>query len=172
MTPKNTYRLCMIALCVAVISILAQFSIPLPFGVPLTLQNFGIILTAILLGKKDGTIAVCVYLILGLTGLPVFSNFRSGIHVLFSPTGGYLIGYPIMSYLIGYGSDQNKKKFFFLGYLLDYLLGLLMFCYLTSSTITTGLFICVIPFLPTDILKALLAYTTAHQIKKRLQSFL
>lgn len=172
MAKKNTSKLCMIALCVAVISILAQFSIPLPFGVPLSLQNFGILLTIILLGKKDSTIAVIIYLLLGLIGLPVFSNFRSGIQVFLSPTGGYLIGYPFMSYLIGYGIEHNRKSFFFIGYLIDYLFGLLFFCHLTASSITTGLFMCIIPFFPTDIIKTILAYTIGIQIKKRLQSFL
>lgn len=165
--------ICMIALFTAVISIMAQFSIPLPFGVPLSLQNFAIALTAILLGSQYGTLSIIIYLALGVIGLPVFANFRSGLQSIFSPAGGFLLGYPLMAYLIGIGSKYHYKKsifinFIFLGYLMDYLVGLVVFCLITSTDIKTGIITCILPFLPAELIKASLAGTLGLQLKKKL----
>ena len=60
-------------------AILAQISIPLPGGVPLTLQTFAVSLAGILLGSKKGFISILVYVLMGAIGLPVFSGFSGGI---------------------------------------------------------------------------------------------
>lgn len=163
----------MIALCTAVISILAQFSIPLPFGVPLSLQNFAAALAAVLLGRKYGTFSIIVYLLIGLIGIPVFANFRSGPAVFVSPTGGFLLGYPLMTYLIGLGAEHRSKKgffpfFFILGMLADYFTGLIVFCMVTSTDIYTGITACILPFLPADCIKGILAGILGFKLKQRL----
>ncbi|MGQ4823869.1 biotin transporter BioY, partial [Enterococcus faecalis] len=85
----------------AIISVLSQMTIP--FGlVPLTGQTFAIGLTATFLGRKLGLISVGVYLLLGLIGLPVFSGMTGGIAVLFGPTGGYLIGFLLQTWITGW----------------------------------------------------------------------
>ena len=85
----------------AIISVLSQMTIP--FGlVPLTGQTFAIGLTATFLGRKLGLISVVVYLLLGLIGLPVFSGMTGGIAVLFGPTGGYLIGFLLQTWITGW----------------------------------------------------------------------
>ncbi|MDR0921652.1 MAG: biotin transporter BioY [Lactobacillales bacterium] len=88
------------ALFAAVISVLAQFTIPLPL-VPLTLQTFAVGLTVTIIGKKSGTYAVLIYLLIGMLGVPVFAGGASGIGVLFGPTGGYLLGFLLNTLVTG-----------------------------------------------------------------------
>ncbi|KAF1297875.1 BioY family transporter [Enterococcus sp. JM4C] len=76
----------------AIIAVLSQFTIPLGL-IPLTGQTLAVGLTATLLGKRTGTYAILIYLLLGLVGLPVFAGMTSGFGVLFGTTGGYLIGF-------------------------------------------------------------------------------
>ncbi len=170
---SNIYNICMISIFTAVISIMAQFSIPLPFGVPISLQNFAVTLTAILLGRKNGTIAVLIYLLIGMIGIPVFTNFRSGLQTFVSPTGGFLISYPIMTYLIGFGVKKRQNNsylplFMMLGYLINYICGVLVFCLVTTTNIKTGLAACVLPFLPADIIKSILAGILGLKLRKKI----
>lgn len=176
---KNTsiQTLCMTALFTAVISILAQFSIPLPFGVPLSLQNFAAALTAILLGRRYGTLSIITYLIIGMIGLPVFANFRSGLAAFVSPTGGFLLGYPFMVYLIGFGMEHREKKgiyplFLILGFLTDYLFGLVVFSLVTGTDFSAGITTCILPFLPADLIKGILVSILGIRLKKQLSVYL
>ena len=79
----------------AVISILAQFTIP--FGpIPLTLQTFAVGFVVTILGKKTGTIAVAMYRLMGMIGLPVLAGGSAGIAHYFGPTGGFLVGFILL----------------------------------------------------------------------------
>lgn len=82
--------LCSIALCTAVIAVMAQISIPMPLGVPMTMQTFAITLAAVILGAKKGSIAALVYILLGAVGLPVLAGFTGGIQYFAGPTGDSL----------------------------------------------------------------------------------
>ncbi|MSR97571.1 biotin transporter BioY [Arthrobacter sp. BL-252-APC-1A] len=86
-------------------ALVAAFSllpgIPLPVGVPITLQTLAVILTGMVLGPGRGTAAVGLYLVAGLAGLPVFSGFRSGIGVLAGPSAGYLLAFPLAALVVG-----------------------------------------------------------------------
>lgn len=93
--------ICMIGVLTAVIVIMAQIAIPMPLGVPMTMQTFAVTLAAIILGPKNSAVASIVYLLLGAVGLPVFSNFTGGFSRLAGPTGGFLLSFPIMAYIIG-----------------------------------------------------------------------
>ena len=73
----NVREMCYVAMFTAVISILAQISIPLPLGVPLTMQTFAITLAAVVLGAKYSTYSTIIYLLLGAIGVPVLANFSS-----------------------------------------------------------------------------------------------
>ncbi len=70
-------------------------------GVPLTLQTFAIVLTGLVLGAWRALAAVVLYLAMGLMGLPVFANHASGLAVLTGPTGGYLIGMAAAALVVG-----------------------------------------------------------------------
>lgn len=166
--------ICMIALCTAVIAIMAQISIPMPLGVPMTMQTFAITLAAVVLGSKKGCISSLIYVLLGMIGIPVFAGFSGGIQHIVGPTGGFLISFPIMAYIIGLGVDKLKgvKGGFVLciiaGTIVNYIIGVFMFCILTGSSVTIGFTACVLPFIPTAIIKAVLAAIIGLQIRKRL----
>ena len=88
-TNFKTLDLCMIGVVTAVIVIMAQISIPMPLGVPMTMQTFAITLAGIILGSKKGAVASLIYVLLGAVGVPVFANFSGGYQLLVGPTGFY-----------------------------------------------------------------------------------
>ena len=97
-TSKFSVRdICYAGLFAAVIAVMAQISIPMPLGVPMTMQTFAITLAAVVLGSKLSAIATLVYLLLGAVGVPVLANFSGGIDKFVGPTGGFLISFPINS---------------------------------------------------------------------------
>lgn len=81
----------------------AILSLPIPGAeVPVSMQTLAVILAGALLGHVRGGAAVGLYLIAGAIGLPVFAEGRSGVDVLFGPTGGFLFGFLIAGMLSGY----------------------------------------------------------------------
>lgn len=167
-------EMCYIAMFTAVIAILAQISIPLPLGVPMTMQTFAITLAAVVLGAKFSTYSTLIYLLLGAVGVPVLANFSAGLDKFVGPTGGFLISFPIMAFIIGYGAEHKDMfkgayvVFLIVGTVVNYVIGVAMFCVLTKSSVATGISACVIPFIPTAIIKAVLASYVGFLIKKRL----
>ena len=91
------------------IGLLAQVSVPIPFSpVPITGQTIGVVLAGSLLGSRNGTLCIVLYLMEGSLGLPVFANMKAGAHVLFGPTGGYLCGFIIAAFLMGYSKEKQS----------------------------------------------------------------
>ncbi|GAA3823067.1 biotin transporter BioY [Cellulomonas soli] len=76
--------------------------IPTPSGVPITLQTFAVILAGLVLGARRGTLAVLLYLAVGLAGLPVFAGGTGGTAVLAGPSVGYLLAFPFAAALAGF----------------------------------------------------------------------
>ena len=171
---SSAQNICIIALMAAITAILAQISIPMPMGVPLTMQTFAVTLAGVLLGSKRGGMAILVYVLLGAVGAPVFAGFSGGIQNLVGPTGGFIISFPIMAYVIGLGVEmRNKKKGMFvsmiiLGTVLNYVIGVIMFVLVMDSTVMTALTACVFPFIPTAVIKAVAAAVVGLQMRKRL----
>ena len=165
--------ICQVALAAAMISVLSLVSIPLPFGVPITLQTMVVCLAGIVLGQKKGTAAVAVYLALGAAGLPVFSGMSGGFARLLGATGGFLWGFPAMASLAGLGASNGKKWGIVLGLiaaiLVDYSLGLAQFMLVTGSSMQAGLMACVIPFLPIEAAKAVATGILGYRLRGRLQ---
>ncbi|MBO5520395.1 MAG: biotin transporter BioY [Eubacterium sp.] len=165
--------ICLIGMFTALIVVCSQLSIPMPAGVPMTLQTFIIPLAGIVLGAKRGTIATCIYLLLGAVGLPVFAGFSGGIGILFGMTGGFLLSFPLMALCAGLGSrHDNKVKTaagLIIGAVLNYLVGMIMFAALTDSSMGYAFTACVLPFIPTAIIKIVLAEVIGLQMKKLLR---
>jgi biotin transport system substrate-specific component len=91
-----------VALMAALTAVAAQLAIPLPFSsVPFTLQVLAVILSGLLLGSRYGALAQAIYVLLGAVGLPVFAQFHAGLGVVFGPTGGYLLSYPLAAAVAG-----------------------------------------------------------------------
>ena len=90
----------------------AQVVIPLPFTpVPVTGQTFAVLLTGALLGSRLGALAMIAYLVEGAAGLPFFRGGSGGAHyLLFSPTTGYLLAYPVAAFVTGLLSERGWDK--------------------------------------------------------------
>ena len=103
MTEKKikTLDLVLIALFAAITSVLSQIAIPMPTGVPVTLQTFAVALCGYFLGAGKGAAALSVYLLIGAVGVPVYSGFKGGFQVLLGPTGGFIFGFIAMAFLCG-----------------------------------------------------------------------
>ena len=101
-------RLARIALFTALTAVCAQISIPLPGGVPITLQTLAVMLCAIVL-RFDGVFSLAAYVILGLVGVPVFSKFGATAS-LFSPSGGYIVGFLPMAAIIAAVCEFADKR--------------------------------------------------------------
>ena len=162
--PKSAFTVketCYAGLFAAVIAIMAQISIPMPGGVPMTMQTFAVTLAAIVLGAKLSTVSTVIYLILGAAGVPVLA-------------GGFLISFPLMAFVIGWGVEHRKAfpgafvVALVAGTVLNYVVGVAMFCALTQSTLAAGITACVLPFIPTAIIKAILASVVGFAVRKRL----
>src|SRR6476660_9690166 len=95
------------------VALCAHVTVPLPFTpVPLTLQNFGVLLVGLMLGSRRGFAALALYLAEGAVGLPVFNpTGPGGIAQLFGPTGGFLMVYPFVAFLAGYIFERGTKSF-------------------------------------------------------------
>ena len=156
--------ICYAGLFAAVIAVMAQISIPMPLGVPMTMQTFAITLAAVVLGSKLSAIATLVYLALGAVGVPVLANF----------SGGFDISFPLMAYIIGLGvehRDAFKGAFVtavIVGTVVNYVVGVAMFVVVAHSTIAVGITACVLPFIPTAIIKAVLACAIGLNLRKRI----
>jgi biotin transport system substrate-specific component len=86
------------------LALCAHIAIPLPWTpVPITGQTFGVLLVAVLLGSRRGTIAIVLYLLEGMAGLPVFAPYGApGPARFFGPTAGYLFAYPPAAFATGW----------------------------------------------------------------------
>lgn len=167
----TTRDLCFTGIFTALTVVMAQISIPMPMGVPMTMQTFAISLTGIMLGSRKGFYSALAYVLLGAFGLPVFANFQGGMGMIFGPTGGFILSFPLMAWLIGLGAEkmQNNKSALILGILsgtvVNYICGMALFCVATGNGIWTAFTACVLPFIPTTIIKAVAAGILGLKLK-------
>ena len=174
----STKELILCGIFAALIAILAQISIPLPFTtIPLTLQIVAIGVTGIILGSKCGFISILIYILIGAMGVPVFAGFKGGLSALFGPTGGFILGFPIMVGIIGYVKEKFNSPMLtvislVLGLFIDYITGTILFSLITGNTIINSIMLCVIPFIIVDFIKLGLAYIVGTTISKRVSSSL
>lgn len=174
-TKLNTKTIAVIGVMTAVICIMGPLSLTLPVSpVPISLGTLAIYFVPYVLGMKRGTISCCIYLLIGLVGLPVFTGFSGGPAKLLGPTGGYLIGYIFMALICGFVIDRtNKMPICFLGMVLAtavlYLFGTVWLAYQAGMAFREALMAGVIPFIPGDLAKIVIAMIAGPQIKKRLK---
>lgn len=166
--------ICYAGLFAAVIAVMAQISIPMPLGVPMTMQTFAITLAAVVLGAKLSALSSLIYLILGAVGIPVLANFSGGFDKFVGPTGGFLISFPLMAFIIGWGAEHRKdfKGAYVLalivGTVVNYVVGVALFCVVTNGSVAAGITACVLPFIPTAIIKAVLASVIGFGVRSRI----
>jgi biotin transport system substrate-specific component len=95
------------------VALCAWITLPLPFTpVPLTLQNFGVIVVGLLLGSRRGFAALALYLVEGTFGLPVFNpTGPGGIAQIMGFTGGFLMAYPFVAFVAGWIYEHTSRRF-------------------------------------------------------------
>ncbi|MBR1658621.1 MAG: biotin transporter BioY [Synergistaceae bacterium] len=101
---SNAKKMTLCALFAALIAIGTYIKIPTPL-LPLTLQTLFVVLAGLVLGRKLGALSVCVYVIAGLAGLPVFTGSA------LNPTFGYIVGFIFGAYIAGYIAERFKPCF-------------------------------------------------------------
>ena len=177
MKEKNfrTIDLVYMAVCAALMAVCSWISIPTT--VPFTLQTFAIFLAVALLGGKNGTLSVLVYILLGAVGAPVFAGFSGGFSTLAGPTGGYIIGFIFSALVMWLVEKLAGRKLvatgigMALGLLVCYAFGTAWFMVVyahngNAITLGTALGWCVIPFIIPDVCKIALALFLSKVLRK------
>lgn len=175
MKKMKTIDLCTCALFAALTAVLAQISIPIG-PVPITLGTFSVFFAGALLGAKLGAISQAVYVLTGAIGVPMFAMFKGGFGVLLGPTGGYIAGYILAAWVVGFIAEKFGNKIYVLalamlaGFFAYMTTGTCWFMFSTKTGFVEALMICVVPFLLGDALKMILAITLAHRLRPILQN--
>jgi biotin transport system substrate-specific component len=170
---SNVYQMAIKGVMAAVICILGPLSIPIGV-VPISFTNLAIYFVLYTLGMKKGTISYIIYILIGFVGLPVFSGFTSGPSKLLGPTGGYIIGFIFMALIAGFFIDRFFDKWYLcfagmvLGTAVCYSFGTIWLSYQANLSASKALAAGVIPFIPGDLVKILIATFIGAQIRKRL----
>lgn len=156
----------------------AYIRIPLPFTpVPITLQTFFVILAGAILGKRLGYLSQLGYLLVGIFGLPVFTGGLYGFARLFGPTGGYLIGFVLASYVVGkLLGNEDKASFLeiviamFVGLVVLFTFGTLQLAFIMHISLNNAIALGILPFVPGDVIKLFAAATLYQRIQQSARS--
>ena len=169
---RRTRTLTICALFTALTAVCAQIQIPMQ-PVMLNLALLAVHLASALLTPSQASAAMLAYLLMGALGLPVFAGFRGGFGVLLDRTGGYIAGYVLSAWLAAWIIRRRGIAWtcaaLSAGTLACYTAGTAWFMLLTSTPLWTSLTLCVIPFIPGDIMKILLAALLARRLRAPLK---
>ncbi len=187
-------ELTLIGVLTATTAVLAQIAIPLPFTtMPFSLGMIAVYMTGILLKPKHAVLTQLCYLLLGAVGVPVFGNFRGGLPALFGATGGYLMVYPLMAFIVAYAlngrssreaerqaaGERAKSRLrlviksavsICIAHTLLYLGGTAWLSVITGTSFEGALALAVYPFIPFDIVKIVLCVMVIVPMRSRLLS--
>lgn len=151
-------------------------AIALPIGpVPISLQSLVVLTIGITMGKRLGVMAVTVYVIAGLIGLPVFAGLKGGPQYIFAPTFGFIMAFILAAYIVGagYESSSNMRRYASLmaATILIYTIGASYF-YLVQSVhlgnsipFVKVLQLTVLPFVLGDLIKLHIAFFVGGKLK-------
>lgn len=106
----TTREITVVAIFPALMAATSWLAIPIGgLGAPITLQTLFVMIAGLLLGRKLGPISISIYVLLGAIGLPIFAGLQGGFHVIAGPSGGFIIGFIVIAYLIGLLNDNMKN---------------------------------------------------------------
>ena len=153
---NKTFITAMTAMMTAVIVCLSWISIPMPWGVPMTLGVFAVSLAGYITGSVGGIAAVVIYLAIGAVGAPVFAGFAGGIGQFFTPVGGFLFGYLPLAAFSGFGRKSKRVLpcilYGLAGLVLCHLLGVVFFAFVTERGIPEALLLASLPYIIKDVM--------------------
>ena len=166
----KTKDLVLCAMFVALIAVGAFIKVPVPV-VPFTLQFLFTMLAGLLLGPVNGALAVVVYIVLGLAGLPIFTQ-GGGPGYIFQPSFGYIIGFAVATYVTGRIANEKSRPDYrcllvanFIGLFIVYAFGMVYYYVISNFVLNTPiglwpLFLyCFLLAVPGDIVLCILAAT-------------
>jgi biotin transport system substrate-specific component len=172
----RTIKLCLTALFAALISSGAFVSIPLPGGVPFTIQNLFAVLAGLLLGPIWGAASVALYLGAGAVGIPVFAGASGGLAQFLSPSGGYLYGYclgaAIAGLILGFpgaGRHESLARIAaaaIVGFVIVYVPGVFQLKILLHADWKTAFVVGFVPFAAGDAVKILIVVPLAKKLRR------
>ena len=181
------YNLVLSGLFAAIIAVLTLITIPMPSGVPITLQTFAVALAGYSLGFARGTISTVVYVALGAVGLPVFSGMQGGVGVIAGPTGGFIFGFILLTACCGGAvrlADmiyRNNRKaatqsiltaiialaLGIIGLAVCHIFGSLQYAFVSNRNFGEAFMLVSLPYIVKDIVSVVGAYFVGRQIRAR-----
>lgn len=170
---SRLHRMVVAGVFAALLAVLSQISIPLPTGIPVTLQTFAVALCGFALGPGLGAAAVGVYLALGAVGIPVFAGFSGGVGSFVGMTGGYLWAFLPLAFLCGLGARQKNRALAltvgFLGLVVCHLCGSFQFALVSAVSPWNAFLLASAPYLLKDAASLVVAYLAAAAILRSLE---
>ncbi|MDD3049245.1 MAG: biotin transporter BioY [Bacilli bacterium] len=167
--------MCLCSMFSVLIAVGAFIKIPISI-VPITMQTLFVVLAGMILGKKNATISVLLYIVIGLIGLPVFAN-GGGIAYVLQPSFGYLLGFVVSAWLVGLLSEKTSQMSkliisAIIGMIVIYVIGIIYFAFIqhfyygVDFTLDWLFYYLFIVYLPGDTISCILAGWIAYRLKK------
>lgn len=166
----------MCALFTVLIAVGAFIKFPLPL--PITLQLFFVVMSGLLLGSKRGAVSCGCYMVLGLIGLPIFTQ-GGGVSYIFQPSFGYIIGFVFASFFAGLITERKKNPSFktmlvasFVGLLTAYCVGMVYYYLISNFVLDIQLGIgllfirCFVLTAPMDVALSIAAVFLSRRLKR------
>ena len=163
-------RMVLASLMAALTAVGAYIHVPIG-PVPIVLSTLFVILSGLLLGSRWGSASMGLYLLVGAIGMPVFAGGKGGLAHFFGPTGGYLFGYVLASWITGFVSEQSRGLLLLdilavlIGSFVIYGLGIPWLKLVTQMSWTKTLTVGLVPFLIGDAIKASVAIILARSVR-------
>ena len=158
-----------ISVLVAFVAIFSQISLPMPHGIPLTMQVFAVALISQLLKPLHAFICITIYILLGVFGVPVFANFSGGIERILGPTGGFIFGFYILSYVLSLTRKANNSCKIFLtliAVILFHFIGVAQYSIVMKTTIINSILIVSAPYFLKDIILVYIAMFISKKLNR------
>lgn len=160
------------AIMIAILIICSQLALPIG-PVPITLQTLAVLMIGYLLSPKNAVLATIIYLVVGIFGLPIFSNFMGGFQAVLLPSFGFILGFIPATYFQAKYLEKYANLWLagIINFMITYFIGLVYMAfilnvYLGSSLNFTGILMAgLIPFIPGDVLKILVGVTLAKRVR-------
>lgn len=180
---ETSKRMVFTALFAALTAVCGFISIPVPgTPIPIVLQNMLVVLTGLILGPAWGAAATVLFLAVGALGLPVFSGGTGGIARFMGPTGGFLYGYALATLAAGLIAQRPKHGVktpmlrlvlaTVLGFVVMYIPGVLHFMKVMDKTFSQTMTLCVVPYIPGDIVKMVVAVLLSSKLRTTASSYI
>jgi biotin transport system substrate-specific component len=169
--PIEKLRLVVLASLMAALTAVGAY-IHIPIGpVPIVLSTLFVLLSGLLLGSRWGLVSMALYLLVGAIGMPVFYGGKGGLAHFLGPTGGYLFGYILASWVTGLIAERSRGILIFeilsvlIGSLVIYSLGLPWLKVVSQMSWTKTFLVGMVPFLIGDGVKASVALILARAVR-------